>query len=100
VRFRWARAWEVNSVVPVYDSGDMSSWMTVTSPDPVRDYALTMIAAVCGKQQSHQQDIVSWLDVSHGPLSALVDSTFSSNARSCRIQVVAIVAYTSRKFGR
>jgi hypothetical protein len=42
----------------------MSSWMTVISPDQFRDYALTMIAAVCGKQQSHQQqDIVSWLDV-------------------------------------
>jgi hypothetical protein len=25
-----SRAWEVNGVVPVYDSGDMSSWMTVT----------------------------------------------------------------------
>jgi hypothetical protein len=40
------------------------SWMTVVSPDQFRDYALTMIAAVCGKQQSQQQqDTVTWLDV-------------------------------------
>jgi hypothetical protein len=29
LRFRWALGVEVNGVVPVYDSGDMSSWMTV-----------------------------------------------------------------------
>jgi hypothetical protein len=59
LRFRWARAWEVTATVPVYTTGDMS-WMTVISPDQFRDYALLMIAAVCGKQQ---QKTVTWLDV-------------------------------------
>jgi hypothetical protein len=58
LRFRWARAWEVNGVVPLCQKGDLSSWMTVISPDQFRDYALTMIAAVCGKEEN-----ITWLDV-------------------------------------
>jgi hypothetical protein len=59
-------------VVPVYDSGDMSSWMTV-----IRLLSRLRLDNDCcclwGNNNRHQQqDIVSWLDVSHCRPSLLI----------------------------
>jgi len=44
LRFRWARQWEVDGIVPcrIESSGDLS-WMTMIAPDQFRDYALRLV---------------------------------------------------------
>ena len=64
LRFRWARDWVTQDVIPESMVGD-SSWMTVISPDQFRDYSLSMIAAA--SQGKGEYCNLSWHDICSFP---------------------------------
>ena len=48
LRFRWARRWEEEDIVPVAFKGDLS-WMTVIAPSQYLDYSLAILEGAYGR---------------------------------------------------
>jgi len=49
LRFRWARQWEEDGLVPMAMKGDLS-WMTVIAPSQFLDYSLSLLESAYGKR--------------------------------------------------
>eukprot|EP00522_Entomoneis_paludosa_P010931 CAMPEP_0172459312 /NCGR_PEP_ID=MMETSP1065-20121228/31993_1 /TAXON_ID=265537 /ORGANISM="Amphiprora paludosa, Strain CCMP125" /LENGTH=408 /DNA_ID=CAMNT_0013213943 /DNA_START=193 /DNA_END=1419 /DNA_ORIENTATION=- len=56
LRFRWARQWEEEGVVPIAMKGDLS-WMTVIAPCQFLDYSLSIL------ERAYKRKNLDWNDV-------------------------------------